>query len=489
MERESISDGNEQGPPPPVFSTLRRRKRRPMSRRRELERKDSPQQRSSLDSTLPRPKRKSLKGIKGTSLSRDEAEDYAKRWRKSLSGPVEEEMRRGSRQSLPMDAMKLVSSFALRKVQVAEQNKDEAYKVGFNVFSKSDDELVEHIDKMMDCFTLITVFKDRQTLHNLINGIRKNYNSNPFHNFKHAFGVTQMAVVFILRDISIAKALGKIKILAFLIAGLGHDLNHPGNDNSYEIALDSQLVRDYTREAVLENFHAYNLLALLKEPDKNVFHHLRQVKQREIRQCIVEAVLGTDMKQHHTHVEFLSRTTDFHTAIRSRIYRRGITNAIMHACDLSGQCVDLEVAVDWEGRITEEFRNQASLLKAKGKTVPRNLQDLEDARKRAELQLGFIDHVLEPLWAQIARCIPAMEGLYDNLTQVVRVYYQTLHDNGEEVANEYLAQYRHSKVFSSSGKFILNVPTRRGLESDGEADDEYEAYTTDGDDDCETVHI
>lgn len=84
---------------------------------------------------------------------------------------------------------------------------------------------------------------------------------------------------------------GKRKILAFLIAGLGHDLNHPGNDNSCEIALDSQLVRDYTREAVLENYHAYNLLALLKDPDKNVFQHLLPSKEREIRQFIVEVSL------------------------------------------------------------------------------------------------------------------------------------------------------------------------------------------------------
>ena len=193
------------------------------------------------------------------------------------------------------------------------------------------------------------------------------------------------------------------------------------------------------------------------------------------------------MKQHTTHVEFLARTTDFHTAIRSRLYRRGLTNAIMHACDLSGQCVDLEVAVDWESRITEEFRNQANLLKQKGKKVPKNLQDLEDARKRAGLQLGFIDEVLEPLWAQIARCMPAMEGLYDNLTQVVRVYYQTLHDEGEEIANEYLAQYRNSKVFSTSGKMILSVPNKRGAESEGEGEDD--DNDDEDDDGRETVHI
>ena len=193
------------------------------------------------------------------------------------------------------------------------------------------------------------------------------------------------------------------------------------------------------------------------------------------------------MKQHNAHVEYLSRTTDFHTAIRSRIYRRGLTNAIMHACDLSGQCVDLQVAVDWEARITEEFRNQAMLLKQKHKEVPRRLQDLEDARKRAGLQLGFIDHVLEPLWAQIARCMPAMEGLYENLTRVVRVYYQTLHDVGEDAAELFLEQYRSKTLFSTSGKFILNLPNNSGVGRDGEEGGEYVA--DDFDDEREVVQI
>lgn len=213
MGRESISDESiDQGPPPPPLyvGTLRRRKRRPKSRERGNS--DSSQAQSSGDATLPRPKRKSLKGIKGTNISVDEAKEINTRWRKSLSGPVEEELKRkGSRQSLPLGAMQeLVASFPSRRLQVPEEVKEEAYKIGFNVFNKSDEELVEHVDKMMDCFSLVTIFKKKETLFNLVNGIRANYKSNPFHNFKHAFGVSQMAVVFILRDLSIAKALGKM---------------------------------------------------------------------------------------------------------------------------------------------------------------------------------------------------------------------------------------------------------------------------------------
>lgn len=221
MDLESIApESIEGGPPPPhrnsVFGrNIKRRRKKPKSKERERrenrEKRELAQAPSTGEPSWPRPKRKSLKGIKGTSLSLDEAKAYNKQWRKSLSGAVEEELKRkGSRQSLPVGAMKeLVSSLGSRKVQVPEQFKEEAYKIGFNVFNKTDEELVHHIDKMVDCFSLSSVFRERETLHRLVGGIRANYKSNPFHNFKHAFGVAHMAVVFILRDLTIAKALGK----------------------------------------------------------------------------------------------------------------------------------------------------------------------------------------------------------------------------------------------------------------------------------------
>ena len=216
MDLESFAPESIEGAPPPhrdsiLQSVMRRTKRQKSKDRDRREKRSSSQSRSSGELSLPRPKRKSLKGIKGTSLSKEEAVEYSKRWRKSLSGPVKQELtRKGSRQSLPVGAMKiLVSSVALGKVHISDELKDEAYKIGFNVFKKSDDELVTHIDKMMNCFSLASVLKTRSTFDKLIAGIRRNYKSNPFHNFKHAFGVAHMAVVFLLRDVSIARALGR----------------------------------------------------------------------------------------------------------------------------------------------------------------------------------------------------------------------------------------------------------------------------------------
>lgn len=224
MELESVApESIEGGPPPPrrysVSGGIKRRLMKPKSKERERkeyrEKRKLTHSNSASDLLLLRPKRKS---IKGTSLTKDEAKALTKKWRNSLSEPVKAELmtkRRGSRQgrrpSLPVEAMQMLFSTMTpsKGVQLSEEHKDEAYKIGFNVFTKTDGELVKHIDKMMDTFSLVAVVQERETMHNLIAGIRANYKSNPFHSFKHAFGVAHMAVIFILREMSIAKALGE----------------------------------------------------------------------------------------------------------------------------------------------------------------------------------------------------------------------------------------------------------------------------------------
>lgn len=101
----------------------------------------------------------------------------------------------------------------------------------------------------------------------------------------------------------------------------------------------------------------------------------------------------------------------------------------MHAADLSGQgmgkiwpsllcaklntnyiggCDDvgesLAVAVKWENKISEEFRRQAEKEIAMGLPVASFMENLDDEKSRANLQIQFIDFVLEPMWKETSRC-------------------------------------------------------------------------------------
>ena len=98
-------------------------------------------------------------------------------------------------------------------------------------------------------FELDLVFnREWDKFSNLTMAIKENYKSNPFHNWYHAFSVAHMATIFMVRNPFLAKNLGQRFHLGFIIAALGHDLNHPGNDNFFELNTESTLARHYHHE-------------------------------------------------------------------------------------------------------------------------------------------------------------------------------------------------------------------------------------------------
>ena len=88
--------------------------------------------------------------------------------------------------------------------------------------------------------------------------MQENYRNNPFHNFRHAFCVTQMMYVLIHGcrcvtmsrchdddinddDCRLQDSLSKRDLCVLLTACICHDLDHPGFNNTYQINAKTEL--------------------------------------------------------------------------------------------------------------------------------------------------------------------------------------------------------------------------------------------------------
>ena len=125
----------------------------------------------------------------------------------------------------------------------------------FSIWSYNGSTLAHFIAYMFEHFGLIKEFSiDEMKLSYFIQAIRVCYNDNPFHNFKHCFCVTQM--IFVLLNISVFKNLSKLEILATLLSAIGHDLDHPGMNNAYQMNALTMLAITYNDSSPLENHHS-----------------------------------------------------------------------------------------------------------------------------------------------------------------------------------------------------------------------------------------
>ncbi|TNN46557.1 High affinity cGMP-specific 3',5'-cyclic phosphodiesterase 9A [Liparis tanakae] len=127
--------------------------------------------------------------------------------------------------------------------------------------------------------------------------IQENYRSNPFHNFRHCFCVSQMMYGMInLCNLQDKMTLTDMGIL--MTAAVCHDLDHPGYNNTYQINARTELAVRYNDISPLENHHCAVAFQILSLPECNIFANVDPEAFKQIRQAIITLILATDMARH-----------------------------------------------------------------------------------------------------------------------------------------------------------------------------------------------
>ncbi len=100
-------------------------------------------------------------------------------------------------------------------------------------------------------------------------------------------------------------------VAAFLIASLTHDIDHPGNNNDFEIKTESEKALIYNGKSVLENHHCFQTFKLLRKESCNIFSEMNKEDFGVFRKIVIELILMTDPKNHFEQLkEFKSRVNN-----------------------------------------------------------------------------------------------------------------------------------------------------------------------------------
>ena len=160
-------------------------------------------------------------------------------------------------------------------------------------------------------------------------------------------------------NVDIICNLNELELFSCFFAAAIHDLDHPGNNNSYEIAMQSSLAISYNDKAVLENYHIYKAFSILKKPDADIFSSFSRQNYSRSRAMIINIVLSTDMAVHFSELGNLKnrvKATDFDP--KSSVDKDILLNQLIHACDISNPTKTFEIYELWVDRLFQEFFNQ-----------------------------------------------------------------------------------------------------------------------------------
>ncbi|ETO28200.1 hypothetical protein RFI_08934 [Reticulomyxa filosa] len=256
----------------------------------------------------------------------------------------------------------------------------------------------------------------------------------------------------------IFEGLGDLDVFACLVSAACHDVGHPGNNNPFEINLESELAVRYNDISVLENMHAAKTWEILKRPGCDFLEGRSVAERRRFRLVLIEAILATDMSKHKRQQDMLAEliddlavagidlelwgqsdsedaeeehkdndliennmedqkamenqlTADQQAEIRQpSVFDNKQELALVllplavHTADLSNPAKSLPIYQIWASYVMEEFWAQGD--KEKEKSIPVTQVYDRDKTDLPTCQTGFINHVIKPWFDLWTRLLP-----------------------------------------------------------------------------------
>ena len=269
-------------------------------------------------------------------------------------------------------------------------------------------QLVEHIFErlgLLDAFDI-----NRKKFRTWLVTLRAYYHpQNPFHNFQHAFCVTQMMYVLI-RQLKLDRILSQLDILVLIFSAISHDIDHPALSNTYQINGHTILAVRTNDQSPLEQHHCAMAFALLKEPGCDIISPSDNCF-KDFRSGVIALILATDLsKQHSILTRIKSEIIDENISIRQAVSAESVDKKLllmqllMKAADVSVEVRPYENSKRWVTMLYQEFISQNELekrlkLPLTMPNVDHELTVVETARNQNE----FINRVLLPVYETVEK--------------------------------------------------------------------------------------
>ena len=133
------------------------------------------------------------------------------------------------------------------------------------------------------------------SLKNIISSVRRQYNENKYHTFKHAAHVL-VNVAKILSDLVDQRPnFSRVEGLALLFAALTHDIGHLGVSNTTLSLENHYLALLYNDQSVAEMHSLACAFQLLRIAENDILNGYSSEERSSFREIVIDLVLSTDV--------------------------------------------------------------------------------------------------------------------------------------------------------------------------------------------------
>ncbi|CAH0399676.1 unnamed protein product [Chilo suppressalis] len=281
------------------------------------------------------------------------------------------------------------------------------------------------------CFMYMETFADRNfdrsRIANFCLTVLSCYRNNPYHNAEHAFCFTHTLYLVLTSN---PGCFDYVETAALMLAGLCHDIDHPGFNNNF-LALCKHPLSQMYRSSILENHHFYLAKKIIE--DKNILGKLPLVDRERILEEMQYNILCTDLAvyfQIRAHLTPLVGEHSFDWA--DNAHRKMVKGILMTTSDLSGCCKPFGVAKTIAENVYEEFYSQGDKERAMGYT-PLSMMDRRRSINQPAEQIQFLSVVVLPCVLLLQTVFPNTSPLTDNCRKTQDAWREEIEIRGQRL--------------------------------------------------------
>uniref|UniRef100_A0A4W3IKD8 Phosphodiesterase n=1 Tax=Callorhinchus milii TaxID=7868 RepID=A0A4W3IKD8_CALMI len=298
-------------------------------------------------------------------------------------------------------------------------------KFHFNDFSLDMDGMITAALRMFMELGMVQKFKiDYETLCRWLLTVRKNYRTVPYHNWRHAFNVSQ-CMFAMLTTAGFHEILTDTEVLGLMVGCLCHDLDHRGTNNAFQAKSGSALAQLYGTSATLELHHFNHAVMILQSEGHNIFASLSSGEYSDIMQLLKQSILATDLTLYFE----LCRYVSTEMPANGNVYCH-CRSMLMTACDLGAVTKPWEISRQVAELVTSEFFEQGDRERAELKLIPSAIFDRNRKDELPSLQLEWIDGICLPLYEALVRVNPKLKPMLNGITGN-RSKWEEMHQKGQ----------------------------------------------------------
>jgi hypothetical protein len=269
----------------------------------------------------------------------------------------------------------------------------------WDLWRLSELQMMAAANEMLCSFGMVEVFEVPLTafrrFFNLVARLYKS--SNPYHNLYHGFDVMKTCYFF-LELCQLGHDTPNLSGYALLVAGLCHDVGHPGRTNLFQMQTSTELAIRYNDHSVLENYHAALTFRCMQKAGDGMYGSLDSAGRKEMRKIIVECILATDISNH---VKVLKAVNDG-SAQNDHLVQLKL---VLCASDVSNPWKPKLVFKKWTELINEEFFQQGDEERRRRIDVSPFCDRLN--QNVLQHSVNFMDFVVGPVLAALKQMYPA----------------------------------------------------------------------------------